>query len=287
MNLALRHDLLALGCAAAGVFILTFVGVRMLLRFWRDYETRYLEGAAVTLDAMYIDLPAQNLLYLSVVAVGGVFALVVAFTGSPAAGLSFALPAFLVPRIILYRLKQRRDEQFGLQLVDALMSVSNSLRAGFSLQQAFELLHREMPAPLSQEMRLVCQELRLGVSMDDALLNLYRRMPFPDVDLMVTAIGIVRDVGGNLTEVFENIADTIRERHRIEGKIRALTAQGRMQAIVVCLLPVGVGAALNAIMPEMFKPMYTTPAGWVLLGGVGVMMLVGILIIRKIVRIDV
>ena len=141
------------------------------------------------------------------------------------------------------------------------MNLSNSLRAGFSLTQALELIHREMPNPMAQEIRLVCQELRLGVPLEDALNNLYKRMPSEDLDLMVTAIAIIRDVGGNLTEIFDNIAHLIRERQRIQGKIRTLTAQGRFQALIMCLLPGGICVGLYYIAPDLFAMLFHTGEG--------------------------
>jgi len=112
-------------------------------------------------------------------------------------------------------------------------------------------------------------------------------MPTQDVDLIVTAVSIVNDVGGNLTEVFDNLAHTMRERHRIEGKIKALTAQGKMQAWVVCSLPLGIAAAINFMMPGSLEKMVTTPIGWLIIGVVAVLEIIGALVIRKIVAIEV
>lgn len=283
----LPHETIAIACAGLSVLVLTFVGLRMLVRMYQEYEQQYIDGAAVTLDAMYVRMPAQNIFYLSIVCFLAATALMTLLSQRVYIGLAFGVPGFFVPRAILWLLKRRRDRLFEFQLEDALMNVSNSLRAGFSLPQALELIHREMPDPMSQEIRLVCQELRLGVPVEEALDNLYRRMPSQDVDLMVTAITIVRDVGGNLTEVFDNIAQTIRERHRIEGKISALTAQGRMQAIVVCSLPAVVGAGMHAIVPGMFERMYTTALGWAAIVLILILMAVGGFFIYKIVNIDV
>jgi tight adherence protein B len=171
--------------------------------------------------------------------------------------------------------------------VDALMNVSNSLRAGFSLHQAFEMVQREMGNPISQEFRLLNQELRFGVSMQDALNHLLERMPSEDLDLVATAIIISRDVGGNLTEVFENIAATIRSRHRLYGKIKALTAQGKWQAGLICSLPPLLGLAINYVNPEMMRYVYTEPEGWVLIAVIVILQVMGVFTILKIVDIDV
>ncbi len=283
----LPHDLIAVVSAGLGAFLFALLGLHLAIRSYREYQKDYLDGTATTLDAMYVTMPPQNILYLSFLSFLTVTGLFSILSGNLLIGLPFGIPAFFVPRLILHVLKRRRDELFDVQLVDALMNISNSLRAGFSLTQALELVHREMPNPMSQEIRLVCQELRLGRPMEEALRNLHKRMPSADVDLMVTAISIVRDVGGNLTEVFDNIAHTIRERHRIEGKIRALTAQGRLQAIVVCLIPFLLGGAMYMIAGDLFRPMFTTAVGWALIGSCFVLIALGWLWIRKIVAIDV
>jgi tight adherence protein B len=144
-----------------------------------------------------------------------------------------------------------------------------------------------MENPMGQEMRLVAQEMRVGVSMEDALHHLAERMPGEDLDLLITSILISREVGGNLSEVFDNIANTIRDRLRLQGKIRALTAQGKLQGIVVALLPVGIGLALNALNPAFFRPMYTTTMGASFLGAIVVLELIGAWFIRKIVTIKI
>ena len=184
-------------------------------------------------------------------------------------------------------LKNARDKAFGLQLVDALVNMGNSLKAGFSLNQALELVQREMENPMSQEIRLVTQEIRLGVSVENALQHLLERMPSQDLDLVVTAITISREIGGNLTEVFDNIADTVRERHRIGGKIDALTAQGKLQGIIISLLPIGVGVALNLINPKKMEPMFNTFLGWLMIVGILGLEALGMFVIFKIVSIEV
>ena len=207
--------------------------------------------------------------------------------GSIAWGVITGLVGFSFPPLVIRYLKKRRDARFRVQLVDALMNVSNSLRAGFSLHQAFELIQREMSNPISQEFRLMNQELRLGVSIEDALKNLLKRMPSEDLDLVTTAIVISRDVGGNLTEIFDNIADTVRSRHRLQGKIKALTAQGKMQAALICALPLVIGIAVNAINPAIMEPVSNTIWGWGLIALIVVLQVLGVITILKIVNIDV
>jgi len=270
---------------AAGLFVL--IGFQLFSSGWQSYEEKYVKGSGRTLDAMYLTMPIQHLIYLSFASsavIGLLFGLVF---GSIAWGVIMAALGFSFPALAVRILKRRRDARFRVQLVDALMNVSNSLRAGFSLHQAFELVQREMSNPISQEFCLVNQELRFGASMADSLGNLLLRMPSQDLDLVVTAITISRDVGGNLTEVFDNIADTIRSRHRLYGKIRALTAQGKFQAALICSLPVLIGIAVNAINPALMKPVYHTIYGWGLIALIVLLQVLGIVTILKIVNIDV
>jgi tight adherence protein B len=207
--------------------------------------------------------------------------------GSVVLGIAVGLLAFAAPRLLAVFLKRRRDKKFGVQLVDALMNISNALRSGFSLPQSFELIQREMGKPISQEFRLVNQETRVGVPMEEALEHLLERMPGEDLELVVTSILVSQEVGGSLAEVMDNIASTIRERHEIEGKVRALTAQGRMQAIVLGAVPILLALVINWLNPGLFAPMIHTLPGWGLFGVILVLEVVGILVVRKIVTIEV
>jgi len=272
---------------AGAVVLFLLVGFQLFSSGWQSYEERYVQGAGRTLDAMYLTMPLQHLVYMSFAssAVIGIFSGFI--FGSVAWGTILAVVGFALPTIAVRLLKKRRDAKFRTQLVDALMNVSNSLRAGFSLHQAFEMIQREMPNPISQEFRLVNQQLRFGLSMEETLSNLHGRMPSEDLDLVATAITISRDVGGNLTEVFDNIADTIRSRHRLYGKIKALTAQGKWQAGLICSLPPLLGIAINAVNPALMEPVYHTIYGWGMIALIVVLQLLGIFTIMKIVDIDV
>ena len=273
------------GGGAVALFVL--VGYELFHSGWQSYEERYVQGAGRTLDAMYLTIPLQHLIYVSF-ASSVVVGLLAGFAfGSVAWGVILAVVGFALPTLVVRMLKKRRDARFRVQLVDGLMNISNSLRAGFSLHQAFDMVQREMPNPISQEFRLVNQQLRFGLSMEEALGNMLERMPSEDLDLVVTAITISRDVGGNLTEVFDNIAATIRSRHQLYGKIKALTAQGKWQAALICSLPPLLGIAINAVNPALMKPVYETIYGWGMIALIVVLQLLGVFTILKIVDIDV
>ena len=147
------------------------------------------------------------------------------------------LGGFFLPRIYLSARKNKRLKEFNNQLGDALNLMVNSLRAGYSTMQAMEVISNEMPAPISEEYGRVVLELQLGVPFDAAMANLMRRMPSSDMDLVITAMSVQREVGGNLAEVLDAISFTIRERVRIKGEIKAMTAQGRITGYVITALP--------------------------------------------------
>ncbi|MFA5043831.1 MAG: type II secretion system F family protein [Kiritimatiellia bacterium] len=202
-------------------------------------------------------------------------------------GVLAGLAALALPRWYLAFLKQRRLRIFNEQLVDALMTMSSALRAGSSIAQTFEHLVRQNQPPISQEFDLFLQQTRIGVKFEDALVNLEKRVKSEDLTLMIRSIEIARQTGGNLTEVFDKIASVIRERIRIQGRIRTLTSQGRMQGIVVGLLPVALVFALFLLDPAMMTAFFTSSAG-ILTGCLALALeIIGALLIRKILRIDI
>jgi tight adherence protein B len=272
--------------ASTGLF--AYIGLRLFTRGWESYEKRYVESTERSLDSVYLSFTPQQIVYLSLTCSLVVGVLTVIFAGGELIyGVPAAVPAFFVPRVVIFLLKKKRDRQFSVQLVDSLVMMGNSLRAGLSLQQAVQLIPREMQDPIRQEFRITVREMQLGLTEEDALKNLYVRMPTEDVDLFVTAVSISRDIGGNLTEVFDNIADTIRERFRIEGRIRALTAQGKAQGMVMCVLPIAAGIFINIFNPGWMRPMFSTVWGWGMIGLIVILEALGAFFIYKIVSIDV
>lgn len=262
-----------------------------------NYDEVYATEAARELENLFLFIPPQRIARIARVAaliafltffvlftnVGSLLGMIRGVVlGGIAAGLVLA-----VPRLLISFLRKHRLEKFNLQLVDALVSMSNALKAGFSIMQAFETIVKEYPNPIRQELNVFLQQNRVGVRFEDALDNLDERVGSQDLTLMVRSIETARLTGGNLTEVFEKIAETIRERIRIEGRISAMTAMGRLQGIVVGLMPLLLLFVLTALKPQMMRAFYTSPAGIGMLILVLVLELVGYLVIRKIVNIDI
>src|SRR6202158_2152219 len=201
--------------------------------------------------------------------------LVLGLLRDPLPGLCGALLGYSLPRIYVGRRIGGRLGAFNKQLADTITLLSNSLRAGSSFLQSIELVSRATPHPMGEEMGRGVREVNLGLAMEEALSNLVRRIRSDDLDLMVTAIGVQQQVGGNLAEILDTIAFTIRERVRIKGDINTLTAQGRMSGYLVAFLPIGIAVTLNFINPAFMQPLFTQLLGQILLTVGGIMMIIG------------
>lgn len=193
----------------------------------------------------------------------------------------------VIPRIFYNSIKKSRMKKFDEQLPDAFMSLASSLGAGSSLMGAIESLAIDQPAPLSQEFTLLVRKVKLGVNFDEAMVDMEKRIESQDFRIALSAIRISREVGGNLVEVIEKLADTLRQKAAMEGKIVSLTSQGKMQGYVMTGLPILLAAALNVIEPEAMSKLYTTTMGYMVLTVIVVMLGLGFSIIRKITTIDV
>ena len=210
-----------------------------------------------------------------------------------ALALVFGVGAYF-PRFYLRFRQNRRLKAFGTQLPDTITLLANSLRAGSSFLQGIELVVREARPPISEEMERVVREMALGVAMQPALNNLARRVASEDLELMVTAINIQSQVGGNLATVLDSIAFTIRERIRIQGEIQTLTAMQRYSGYVITLLPIGLAGILFLVSPAYISPMlqrppelFGLPTGIVFFIVGLISMGIGYLLIRRIVDIKV
>jgi tight adherence protein B len=229
------------------------------------------------------------------VALGG--AAVGAFIGRASfqAQLITALIGFIlfsfIPNIYVGFRARQRVKQFNDQLGDTINLLANSLRSGYSFLMSLELVGREAPQPTAAEFRRVVTEVGLGRSTDEALAGLLRRLPSEDLDLLITAVNIQHEVGGNLAQVLETIGHTIRERVRIKGEIRTLTAQGRISAYVVTGLPIALGIFITVLNPSYMAPIFTfgfPPKAWCCLPVTSLVMIaIGYWAITKIIDIDV
>jgi tight adherence protein B len=195
---------------------------------------------------------------------------------------------FFAPRIYVSRATSKRLLRFEQQLPDTLGLWVNALRSGFSVMQAMEAISRDAPEPTRTEFKRVVQEVQLGIDVEDALEHLLVRVESEDLDLVVTAVNIQREVGGNLAEILETISHTIRERIKLKGEVRVLTSQGRITGYLISLLPIAVALLLSVIQPGFMTPMFENRGcGWPMLG-IGLALIgMGMAAIQKIVNIEI
>jgi len=196
---------------------------------------------------------------------------------------------FILPRLYVKRQQTVRLNKFNDQLADMLNLMVNGLRAGYSTNQALEAVSRELPSPISDEFRRVVQEMQIGIPMEKSLENLLRRIPSEDLDFVVTAINVQREVGGNLSEILDTISFTIRERVRIKGEIRVMTASVRTSGSVLALIPVFLAIALWFISPEYLGSFFSRGAfcGWLAVVTIVGLIVSGYFVMMKIADIEV
>jgi tight adherence protein B len=276
-----------IGIVAAAATVIALVAI-LLIRSWLDQQQRKLDVTAKTdLAAMFIFIDPKLLFKYSVGSLIVIPILLLLVLDNPLIAVVSGVVIAFMPRFYIKRMQKSRLELFEKQLPDALLMVSGGMRAGASLSVALESMVKEQKPPLAQEFDLMLREQRLGVDFDNALSNMEKRMPLPDFVLLVAAMKITREVGGNFAEILESLSVTLRRKHEMEGKIKALTAQGKMQGIVMAMLPIFVLAILTVMEPEAMSPLYDTLYGWGVLLLISVMITIGYLGIQKIVNIDV
>jgi tight adherence protein B len=280
------YDLLVLLCTAGAVFFLVVLIVSVLRRAYAQYEERYLAKRITDLSEMFFFVGPRQLVVLTIAitAIGATAGLLLA---GPVLTIILVLAGFATPTLLVRFYKHRRVKMFEKQLVDALVGLASALRAGMTLYQAMEEIARTSEAPLAQEFSLTVREVRLGTSTDEALQNLANRVESDDLRLVVTAINTARSVGGNMAEMLDSLSSTIRERFRIEGRIRSLTAQGKLQGYIIGAMPLLVWLAFDAIRPDLTRPMMTHWFGYAVVGLVVVMETLGAFFIRRIIMIRV
>lgn len=261
-----------------------------------DYINRLGEGSdffeKISRHLAQADLKFRPGEYIVLIVVASAMSFIVGFFLSRSLGFSFlaGVAGIFFPPMYVKRAQSKRLRLFDNQLGDMLNLMVNGLRAGYSTLQAMEAVSRELPSPICDEFRRVVQEMQLGVSMEVALDHLIRRIDSDDLDLVITAINVQREVGGNLAEILDVISYTIRERVRIKGEISALTAQGRATAWVISGLPVALMLMLYLVNRPYFMQFFnpeTRNCGIPMLAIAGIMVIMGFAIVQKIVKIDI
>ncbi|HTH95262.1 MAG TPA: type II secretion system F family protein [Rhodocyclaceae bacterium] len=276
-----------------GLIVLTCVGCFVWLflqwgdkRLQKQKET-LAHQASTTLADMFIFLDPQKMFRYNVTAMVVLPAFVFFLTGNPLFTLATLIATFVLPKYYVSHMRKQRMKLLEKQLPDALLMITGAMSAGASLNVAVESMIKESRPPVAQEFELMVREQRMGVDFDAALRNMEKRNPVADFALVISAMRISREVGGNLAEILNSLAGTLREKQTMEGKITSLTAQGKIQGIVMTCLPLLVMFALMQLEPVAMHPLFTTWPGYITLAVIGVMEVVGYFFISKITKIDV
>ena len=215
---------------------------------------------------------------------GGLIGLLIFGEGSPTFVLAFL--GMIIPWFFVYHKKSVRAALLNSEIGESLTGMSNSLRAGYSFQQAMDLVSKETIGPLATEYRRTLREINLGITTEQALQNLIDRADNDDLELMIGAVLIQRQIGGNLAEIFDNIADTIRQRIRMQGEVKTLTAQGRISGLIIGAIPVILFLIIMVINPDYVRVLLERRIGWMLMGGAAISEVIGFIFIRNITNVE-
>ncbi len=264
-----------------------YLATRGAVVVWASYKAAFTEQARFNLADMFLFVDAAVLWQVNAVLLVVVPTAVWLVFGNLVVAVTSALAVAILPSQLYVWLKERRIDRIVAQLPDGLLMAAGSMRAGLGFGQALEALARDMSPPLAEEFALVLREQRMGVKLEDALGRFNERVPVQDVTLFVSAVGISREIGSNLAEILALLADTLRRRLLMEGKVKSLTAQGRLQGIVMALMPVGLVGFLTAAYPDTMHDMYHTAMGWAVMAVAAVMEYLGYRMARKITSIDI
>ncbi len=278
---------LTLAFVFAAVATLWFVIAKKVQSFADNYRQTFTSTATSNMSDMFMTVDPNQLFMMNVIAIIALPILTFIITRDFPATITMLLLVLLLPSIVYRSMRNKRLKRFEQQLPDGLAMISGAMRAGASLNIALESLVKEQPAPLSQEFELFLKEQRLGVDFEVSLKKMEERIPLQDFSMLVTALLINREVGGNLAETMETLGETLRRKGMMEGKIQSLTAQGKLQGIVMTGLPILLGVLLNFMEPEAMSKLWTTTIGWVVLTIIIVMEGLGYFMISKITSIDV
>ena len=282
MSVWLIGLLVFVGVAAAGI-----VAVQASEQFMHRYQESFVNQARVNLADMFLFMDTGTLFAFNV----GVLVLVPLVlwiaTGNLLLPIAAVLVLAILPRKLYVWMRQRRIDKIQEQLPDGLLMLAGSMKAGVDFGPAMEAMVSDGMPPLAQELALVLREQRMGVKTEEALEHFAERVPVQDVKLFVSAVQISREVGGNLAESLTILAETLRRRLIMESKVKALTSQGRLQGIVMAMLPVAMVAFLAFAYPETMRPMFHTAIGWTVIAICAVMEYLGYRMCRKIMTIDV
>ena len=269
-------------------FCLTSAALTVYLAFQATAErirssfSRTAEDLSSKLSDIFLDVPPQRLFLMCIGAPVATALALWMISGFWVVGVVLGtIMGLVMPKMLVRHIQRARYEKFHSQLVDSLLLISSSLKAGLSMLQAFGVLAEEMPAPISQEFGLIIKQTRMGINLDEAIMNLKRRIVSDEVTLITTAVLVARETGGDVTHVFERLVETLRERRKLRERIKTLTFMARMQGVVMGLVPFAFAYMVYQMNHEYFSYFLNSPRGRMLLLLVIVLQSVGAVLFAR------
>jgi tight adherence protein B len=292
MSVIFGNDFIVIFLFGISVFTFSYLMSDKLLYKLHERSLGNREEVLRLLDMMFVETNRARVTLLMFLLSFGLGALVfLIFWPNLAVGIVIGfivtLIGWSIPKNLMRSLWERRCTRFTDQMVDGLTIMSNGIKSGLSITQSMERVVMNMTGPIAQEYTLVLNKIRLGMSVEEALNEMGDRVPRQDVQMFVTAVNILKETGGNLSETFSTIVMTIRERQKVEKKIQAMTAQGLMQAVIITLVPFVLLIIFLVIDPNYVKPLFSTPLGWIALAIMLGLQVIGGVMMKKIVTIRV
>jgi tight adherence protein B len=257
------------------------------VRGYERYQSVFTEQTESKLENLFLFVDTKKMFLLNVVSLFALPVVIYFITGSFFYVVIAVIGLLVMPKLLLIRMEAKRKDKLIQALPDALTQIASGMTAGQTFLSAVETMVNETKGPISQEFSLVLREQRLGMTLGEAMDNLAERVQAEEVDLVVTATQIANEVGGNLSEIFRRLSESLRRKMEMEGKIKALTSQGILQGWVVGLLPFFIIGALYFVDHENIAPIFTNLLGWIFLAVIIILEIIGGLMIRKIVNIDI
>lgn len=292
MSVLLANDWIVIPAVGAIAFLIAFLWTDKIIDWLHRRSLGQREEVLRLLELMFVETDRKKVtlaMLSSSFGLGALFFIALwpnLMAGAMIGGV-VTVAMWSVPKLLVQSLWERRCVTFVDQMVDAMTMMANGIKAGLSVQQCMERVQESMPNPISQEFGLVLSQMRIGRSMQEALNELGTRVPRPDVQMFVTAVNILQETGGNMAETFQTITFTVRERQKIEKKIDALTAQGITQGVIITLVPFILLIVFLVVDPSYVRPLFTTALGLFALFIMLTLQVIGGLMIRKIVKIEV
>jgi len=268
------------------VAFIAYALLPVILEKWEAYQKKRSSEAVYKAEEMFLFLNPKRIIWVYIF-----LPIILALIGYGLYKiwgiLGGIIIGIIIPTLFINIYNSRRKAKFNAQLLDSLMILSSSLRGGLSIIQSFEVLAEEMPAPMGDEISLMVREIKIGVTLEEALVNLNKRMPSDELDLIVSAILVGRETGGDLTKVFSRLVTTIRDRMTLKENVKTLTLQGRLQGIIMSLIPPIFAYVVYKMEPTHFDIMLKDDLGRLLLGIAVALQIIGLILIKIFSKVEV